>query len=207
MEDMQQENSVGETVNGTIDDGSEREEVDEAIENFLVSTSETSKEFRNALADANLRTLRSALAVLKETSPEDVKEISAVERQIAKLEKASEPTTDKREFGETHKVLFTREQVAQHASDLARCLPEIERIESELASVKSQFKSKIEEQQARAKKLSAYVRDGFWFTDVRVRIIKNYRTGTYTKMRLDTGEVLETRALYPEERQRALGLK
>lgn len=102
------------------------------------------------------------------------------------------------------KVPFTDEEKAEHAQRLARTLPQIDQLEEELKSVKSQYKSRIEGLQAEAKKFSSYIRDGFHFDNVEIQIRKDFRAGTLEKIRLDTGEMYYTRTLTAEERQRSM---
>ena len=104
------------------------------------------------------------------------------------------------------KILFTDAERAEHAQSLARIFPELARIEDEKKAVVSQFKSNIESLQAQANQLSSYVRDGWHYGPVAVKVERDYRNNTFTKTRTDTGEVIQERALTDAERQRSLGV-
>jgi hypothetical protein len=99
---------------------------------------------------------------------------------------------------------FTAEERQQLGQDLAQTLGEQSGIQEDLEAIKAQFKSKLSEVSGRVNAIANKVRSGYEMRSFKVEKRMDLKAGTYTVVRLDTGEVIEERPLYENEKQIAL---
>lgn len=105
------------------------------------------------------------------------------------------------------KYVFTDTDLIELARGMSRALSEQHQAEDELKAVSTQIKSKIALHQAEANAASTKISTGHEFRNVECEITKNYTAGLVTTRRLDSGEIVDTRLMTPEERQVELPMK
>jgi len=103
-------------------------------------------------------------------------------------------------------VRLTDAEVLQYGRDAARAVSDRERIESELASVKADYKGKIEEQSAIVSKLSPRIHSGIETREVECEEVRNWTKAVVTVTRWDTGETIESRPMREDEKQMEVDL-
>lgn len=101
---------------------------------------------------------------------------------------------------------LTVEESHNYAKTCARLIRELEKVEGKKKVSTSEFKERIDSINARSRMLSEYVNSNQQFRDVDVRQEFDFGLGVVRKIRVDTGEVIETRAMTNEESQRAMNL-
>src|SRR5208337_222991 len=105
---------------------------------------------------------------------------------------------------ETLKVPLSDEDYKHFAIVMGQANNEISAAEDQLAAVKSQFKSRIDAAVARRNEYASIINSGCEYKPVECQLVKNYGDSTISKIRMDTGEKIETRAMSTDERQRGL---
>jgi len=90
---------------------------------------------------------------------------------------------------------------------LAREQQNLAQTEDRKAEVASTIKAEIEAHRATINALSRTLNNGYDYRDVDCDIILNFESNAVMLVRVDTGEVVESRAMSAEERQRELDLK
>lgn len=98
-------------------------------------------------------------------------------------------------------VDLTREERHERAMELSEKIAESRALEARRKAAAADFKAQDQEIRARADELSEAVKSGRESRPVECRWVRN---DTYQRMelhRLDTGEVIESRALTPAEKQ------
>ena len=99
---------------------------------------------------------------------------------------------------------LTGEEIQAKAQIAARRLAERDTLEDQLSTVKSEFKAKLEDIDAEVRETMRHVREGAIERSVQVETLMDWKSNSVTTVRLDTGEVIRTRAMTPEERQTRL---
>lgn len=99
---------------------------------------------------------------------------------------------------------LTEEDKKKIASTMADSFQAISQLEANLKSTSTQLKAKITEHQARLIEASDKYRSGFEMRNIECWIEKDFRVGRVYITRIDTGEIIEERAMDGEERQRSL---
>ncbi len=127
---------------------------------------------------------------------EEKKERSKKDEQEIKISKSSAVL----------KCILTEDEKRKFGDSIAQAVDECSRLEDSLKSVSSEMKSKIAEVEARLKKEASLLRQGYEYRDTPIEIIKNFKMGTVSKTRMDTGEQYEERAMTGDERQTGLPL-
>ena len=102
------------------------------------------------------------------------------------------------------KYLFSEEELAEQAREMARAVAEQEQAEDELKSFKKAADSKIATAAAKIRLCSEHIRSGYEFRNIECERVIDYEDGTCTTYRCDTGEVVSSRKLRDEEMQIAL---
>lgn len=122
-----------------------------------------------------------------------------------KNEKKDEPRRDEKKeiFERELRVILTPEQVAERADRAAHLLQQRDDKESLAKAAQKHAKSEIDELEATMRRLGGEVRDKATYLPTRCERVFDYRTGTVTETRLDTGEVISERPMTAEERQMA----
>ena len=76
--------------------------------------------------------------------------------------------------------------------------------QSDLAAVKSQYKSRIDGAEARRNGVANTIRTGWEMRTVECHLVKDYGVGEVYKVRLDSGEEFGRRTMTDTEKQRGL---
>ena len=101
-------------------------------------------------------------------------------------------------------VPLTQEEVLKAGEDLARRHADLGCLEDQLKSVKEDFKNRITQAETDINACSRLIRDKFEFRDVDTQETIDWHEGTSTTVRLDTGEIIESRKLMKSEMQARL---
>jgi len=104
------------------------------------------------------------------------------------------------------RVKLTEKEIAERANRAAHALAEIDQKEQEREAANKHAKAQLAEIEAELRKVSTEVRDGATYRLVRCERVFRFRTGNVTETRLDTGELLNDRAMADWERQQDLPL-
>lgn len=102
---------------------------------------------------------------------------------------------------------LTAEELAAAAQDLARLIDDQHAIDDEFATVKSQFKAKLEQVEANIGVKARLVRDKREIRSVDIEKTLDYTNCTVVVVRLDTGQVIESCKLTGDEKQLKLPLE
>ncbi len=105
---------------------------------------------------------------------------------------------------ETLRVDLTDEEYKNVAILMGHANAEISAAEDQLAAVKSQFKSRIDAAVAKRNEYAGIINAGCEYKPVDCWLTKDWGAGSITVTRQDTGEVIRTRPMSPEEKQRGL---
>ena len=117
-------------------------------------------------------------------------------------------TSDLEERKTTRSVAVTidAEDVAEHSKRLCGVLSQIDNVKAEKKAACSDANASLKELNTRAHELAESIRNGTENRDVECIESFDFRTGTVTCKRIDTGEIIDERAINAEERQAALDL-
>jgi hypothetical protein len=119
-----------------------------------------------------------------------------------KKDGATVSVTEKKEsYRATLKVELTTEQVADRADQAAAKLAERDRKEDEWKAQSKHMKSVIEQLEADLRTLSSEVRNRSTYSLVDCQRVYDYESGLLRETRLDTGELLNERAMTDTENQ------
>jgi hypothetical protein len=99
---------------------------------------------------------------------------------------------------------LTEAEVLAYGRDLAGKHAEYSRIEGEFTALKTEFKGKLEEVDARISTLASRVQSGQEYRDVETIETKNWTKLTVSSIRTDTGEVIQNRPMREDEKQAEL---
>src|SRR5208337_1734525 len=105
---------------------------------------------------------------------------------------------------ETLRVDLTNEEYKNIAILMGHANAEISAAEDQLAAVKSQFKSRIDAAVAKRNEYAGIINAGCEYKPVDCWLTKDWGASTITVIRQDTREVIRTRPMSPEEKQRGL---
>lgn len=113
----------------------------------------------------------------------------------------AEIKTEKQKKTELLKHVLSNEEKQNMGDELARGIQKIKELEDSLASVSSNLKASIKEQEATVNKLAGIIRSGYEYRDTPVEIEKDYKLGRIIKTRMDTKEIYEDRSMTEGEKQ------
>ncbi len=99
---------------------------------------------------------------------------------------------------------LTEKQVLGYGRELAQINQEIAAEEDRQTSLKQELKARIAGLEARRTEISAKVNRGKELREVQIEVMADFKAGTATEIRTDTGEVLRERPLREEEKQPGL---
>lgn len=106
------------------------------------------------------------------------------------------------------KVIFTREERAEFALELARANQKADELDLKKKEVASKIKAEIEENLKDINVLAKKVNDGYEFRDVEVDyIMDSPKAGLKTVFRRDTGERVRECKMSDEDRQMVLDME
>jgi hypothetical protein len=103
------------------------------------------------------------------------------------------------------KYQFGEEETRAHAKELARKNQQITELELKKKQLVSDLKAEAEAMAADAARLARYVNDEYDFRMVDCEVmLDSPQAGQKTTYRLDTGEIVKTEKMTPEENQQVL---
>ncbi len=105
------------------------------------------------------------------------------------------------------KYAFTEEEVRELGAKLAKTFSDHSETENRLKSVSTQIKSEITMLEGLMASMAEKIRSGYEHRDIECKKDFNYRLGSVSITRLDTGEIIEERPMEAEEKQRKLELQ
>src|SRR3972149_385804 len=101
---------------------------------------------------------------------------------------------------------LTREEVEERARESAQLLERRDQFEDELKSAQKSGKARLTEMEAELRRLATEVRDRAVLRLTQCERRLDYDAGTVSEVRGDTGEVIQTRKMTDDEKQRELDL-
>ena len=107
-------------------------------------------------------------------------------------------------FTQTLKVMLTQKEVAEASQKLAYAVQKLAGLEDERKAAASNFKRQIEEVQAQQARLSDIVASESDWKPVDCERVLDWDSKMVSVVRLDTGEMIENRAMYASELQQPL---
>jgi hypothetical protein len=99
---------------------------------------------------------------------------------------------------------LTAEEIRNLGVALANAIGELDSLDQEKATFMADLKSRRKDARAKMKLLAEKIRTGSEMRLVECRIEKDFLANAVRTYRLDTGELVEERAMTPEERQMML---
>lgn len=102
------------------------------------------------------------------------------------------------------KYVFTEEEKKLMGSDLAQKFAIHTEAEGRLKSVSTQIKSEISTIESQMASISEKIRSGYEYRDIECDVEMDYDRGRVVVIRMDTGEIVEDRAMSVDERQKPL---
>jgi carbohydrate-binding DOMON domain-containing protein len=103
-------------------------------------------------------------------------------------------------------VQLTEDEIASRGEKLAALFQLLEELKSNRAEEMQQWKKRIDDKQAEAHRLAIVITGGWEDRPVSTCTTFDYKRLTVTTTRTDTGEILNSRPMTEEERQRELPL-
>lgn len=100
--------------------------------------------------------------------------------------------------------VLTEDEQRERGQQLAESVKAVSDLERDQKDVKASMKEAMEDAEAERERLALIVRDGKEPRTVPVRLDYDDQRGMVHKTRLDTGELIGTRPMTDEEKQRAL---
>ena len=110
-------------------------------------------------------------------------------------------------FESTQKCVLTDKELQVKGAELADAIDEGGRLEAEFSEVKQQFKGKIDGAVGRASGLSSTIRAKTEYRTVKCERTYDFKAGTITERRTDTGEIIGERLMSDMDRQQNLPLE
>lgn len=101
-------------------------------------------------------------------------------------------------------VPLTQDEQLAAGKKLAEAVRTLVNVQAQAKSAASQFKAKIDEQQAKINGLQCLISDGYELRNVACTNIMDYTDVVVRVTRTDTGEIVEERKLTEDERQSTL---
>ena len=108
---------------------------------------------------------------------------------------------------ESLKVTLTNDEKITLGEQQAKDYSELLRLKDKLKEMSSQIKGQQEEVEARVKRISETIRNGYEYRDVEVRKVLDHDAGLARYYREDTGECFRERPMRPSERQGELSIE
>lgn len=139
---------------------------------------------------------------------EPAKAADRAAKAAAKAGSASEPSakTIRRETNKTLQVKLTDEDKLKLGDQMARALSMFNDAEERRKAMTAQLKAESEQHRAEAARLGVVLSNGYEYRDIRCEVERDMEKGRMKVTRLDTGEVIEDRALRGDERQGELAV-
>ncbi len=102
------------------------------------------------------------------------------------------------------KCILTEPEIKDAGAMLAKTYSEITELEEQKKSQASDFKAKIDGATAQASILARKIQNGYEFRNIDCEEAWDYEDKVVEVMRLDTGEIIKTRAMTTDELQKKL---
>ena len=115
--------------------------------------------------------------------------------------KKKQPTFKEWQSSQRLRCELTPQELQEATDALVRGHDQIHELEDEKKSVMDEIKSRIAACEAEVTRNNNLVRNKNTFREVKIMCRKDFKTGQYTAIRLDTGEVFKERPLMEDERQ------
>jgi len=96
---------------------------------------------------------------------------------------------------------LTIDEIAAHAAELAIKVRDHDVIEEEKKSANSTFKARLDGLETEMRRLARLVREKKESRDVECMWVADFDAGRVDLVRQDNGEIVDTRAMTPEDRQ------
>ncbi len=102
------------------------------------------------------------------------------------------------------KCQLTEKEKTELSSKIAKAISDRASAEGKLKEVSTSIKAQIAQLDAEISEKALQINNGYEYRNVECRMDKDYRLGSVTITRLDTGEVIRERPMTAEERQMEL---
>ena len=102
------------------------------------------------------------------------------------------------------KYVLTGEELKKISEQMANAVLERDEALDGLKSVQAQFKARITGAEAMISLSASKIQTGYEFRNINCEVQRDYDTGQIQLIRIDTGEIIETRAMTASERQQDL---
>ena len=102
------------------------------------------------------------------------------------------------------KCLLTEKEKTELSAKIAKAISDRTSAEAKLKEVSASIKAQIAQLDAEISEKALQINNGYEYRNVECRMDKDYRLGSVTITRLDTGEVIRERPMTAEERQMEL---
>ncbi len=99
------------------------------------------------------------------------------------------------------KCLLTEKEKTELSAKIAKAISDRASAEAKLKEVGASIKAQIAQLDAEISEKALQINNGYEYRNVECRMDKDYRLGSVTITRLDTGEVIRERPMTAEERQ------
>jgi len=115
-------------------------------------------------------------------------------------------TITKERYNDSLKCILTDREKQELGAQMAEAVARCNEAEADLKSFSTQIKSKIAAEEAIISSCSEKIRSGYEFRRVECEKEKDYEHGIVICRRLDTYDLIKSREMAPEERQKKLPL-
>ena len=102
------------------------------------------------------------------------------------------------------KHVFSEIEKKELADQMVEASVKVREVEGNLKSISTQLKAEINKHKASLDQASEKYRSGFEYRDIKCEATKDFKAGTLTIIRLDTGEIIKERVLDGEEKQTSM---
>ena len=102
------------------------------------------------------------------------------------------------------KCQLTEKEKTELSAQIAKAISDRASAEAKLKEVSASIKAQIAQLDAEISEKALQINNGYEYRNVECRMDKDYRLGSVTITRLDTGEVIRERPMTAEERQMEL---
>jgi hypothetical protein len=115
-------------------------------------------------------------------------------------------TEEKKEFATQFcKYIFSDEEKAEMAAEMAQKIAQLQGVESQEKSVKAQLKAEKESLSADISGNAEKINSGYEMRNIKCEVVYNYNEGMVLYIRTDNGELAKERKMRDDERQVKIG--
>lgn len=123
---------------------------------------------------------------------------------MSEKKKKKNPEIEVEKIEKSLKVNLTDDELLAYGIQLADSQDEKQRFTDELTEIKSRFKSEIDAVDSKINNIASIIRSKYQYRTVACDKTLNFKKGTVTIVRTDTGEEIEVRDIYDSERQKEI---